>query len=213
MSSLATVSVVNMLAIARGPLGAKAPTKMSTGAKPFAYGLVGVTPFPGPFDPANLLEDAPESGVRLWREAELMHGRVGMLAAAGFLVQEKFHPLFGGEIVGPAINHIPQIPPFFWAFLTFGIGIAEAYRIQIGWVDPRTSTGASWTDTQFQLRDDYEPGDLGWDPLGIKPTDPEELEALQLKELNNGRLAMIAAAAFLAQETVNGKQIFENLGY
>lgn len=111
---------------------AKAPIKAPPPPPAFAYGLVGVTDFPGPFDPANLLKDAPEESVRLWREAELMHGRVGMLAAAGFLVQESFHPLFGGEITGPAIDHIPEIPPFFWAVLSFGIGIAEAYRIQIG---------------------------------------------------------------------------------
>jgi hypothetical protein len=172
----------------------------------FAYGLVGVTDFPGPFDPLNLLKDTPEGQVRLWREAELMHGRVGMLAATGFLVQESFHPLFGGEITGPAIEHIPEIPPLFWAVLAFGIAIPEAYRIQIGWADPRESEDSKWA-----LRDDYEPGDLGFDPLGLKPDDEDELEALQMKELNNGRLAMIAAAGFLAQETVNGKQILETL--
>ena len=32
-----------------------------------------------------------------------------MLAAAGFLVQEFFHPLFNG-INGPAIDQIPQLP-------------------------------------------------------------------------------------------------------
>ena len=117
---------------------AKAPIKAPPPPPAFAYGLVGVTDFPGPFDPAALLKDAPEDSVRLWREAELMHARVGMLAAAGFLVQESFHPLFGGTVTGPAINHIPQIPPFFWAVLSFGIGIAEAYRIQIGcaWPPP-----------------------------------------------------------------------------
>ena len=44
------------------------------------------------------------------REAELAHGRVGMLAAAGFLVQESFHPIYDG-IGGPAIEMIPLMPP------------------------------------------------------------------------------------------------------
>jgi hypothetical protein len=196
------VSCARLASLTRPPARPLPPT--------VAYGLVGVTDFPGPFDPANLLKEAPEETVKLWRESELMHGRVGMLAALGFLVQETYHPLFGGAVTGPAIGHIPQIPPFFWAFLTITIGIAESYRIQIGWADPRGPAGLE-TDKQWKLRDDYSPGDLGWDPLGLKPDDPEELEALQLKELNNGRLAMLAAAGFLAQETVNGKQILENL--
>jgi hypothetical protein len=125
---------ISSLALFQGK--AKAPIKAPPAPPAFAYGLVGVTNFPGPFDPLNLSKDAPESSVRLWREAELMHGRVGMLASAGFLVQESYHPLFGGTITGPAINQIPEIPPFFWAVLSFGIGISEAYRIQIGCARP-----------------------------------------------------------------------------
>jgi hypothetical protein len=58
---------------------------------------------------------------------------------------------------------------------------------------------------------DYVPGDIGFDPLNLKPTDPEELETLATKELQNGRLAMLAAAGFMAQELVDGKGIFEHL--
>ena len=35
---------------------------------------------------------------------------------------------------------------------------------------------------------------------------------MQAKEINNGRLAMIATAGMLVQELINGKGIFENLG-
>jgi len=35
---------------------------------------------------------------------------------------------------------------------------------------------------------------------------------MQTKELQNGRLAMLAAAGFLAQEAVDGKGILEHLG-
>merc|ERR1712094_96118 len=37
-------------------------------------------------------------------------------------------------------------------------------------------------------------------PLGLKPDDEQELFELQTKELNNGRLAMIAIAGFVAAE-------------
>ncbi len=45
------------------------------------------------------------------------------------------------------------------------------------------------------LREEYYPGDIGFDPLGLRPSDPAEAT----KELQNGRLAMLAAAGFMAQ--------------
>jgi hypothetical protein len=39
------------------------------------------------------------------------------------------------------------------------------------------------------------------------------LKVLATKELQNGRLAMLAAAGFLAQELSDGKGILEHLGY
>ena len=130
------------------------------------------------------------------REAELTHGRVAMLASLGFLVQEKFHPLFSGD-GGPAIQQIPNLPPFMWFAMTLGIGIVEGYRVNVGWSSPNEPNHV------FQkLRADYVPGDLGFDPLGLKPEDPTELRLMQEKELAHSRLAMIAAAGFLAQEAV-----------
>jgi len=165
----------------------------------FCYGLPGsIAPFEN-FDPFNLLDGKTFEQVRTWREAELAHARVGMLAAAGFLVQEKFHPLFSGD-GGPAIQQIPQLPVVMWFAITLGIGICEAYRIQVGWSNPNEP------EHVFQkLLPTYVPGDIGWDPLGLKPEDPEEFKAMQTKELQNGRLAMIAAAGFLAQEAVSGQ--------
>jgi light-harvesting complex I chlorophyll a/b binding protein 1 len=50
------------------------------------------------------------------------------------------------------------------------------------------------------------------DPLGLKPSDPEEFAEMSTKELQNGRLAMIGVAGMVAQELVNGQEIFINLG-
>ena len=58
------------------------------------------------------------------------------------------------------------------------------------------------------LREGYLPGDLGFDPMGLKPKGEAELLAMQNKELNNGRLAMIAAAGMIAQELATGKKLF-----
>ena len=164
----------------------------------FCYGLPGnIAPVEN-FDPFNLLEGKTFEQVRTWREAELAHCRVGMLAATGFLVQEKFHPLFSGD-GGPAIQQIPNLPPFMWFAMTLGIGIVEGYRVNVGWSSPNEPNHV------FQkLRADYVPGDLGFDPLGLKPEDPAEFREMQTKELQNGRLAMLAAAGFMAQEFASG---------
>jgi len=164
----------------------------------FAYGLAGGNNVLGEFDPANFLEGKTELEVFRYREAELAHGRVSMLASLGFIVQEKFHPLFSGD-GGPAIDQIPQLPPALWIALTIGIGAAEFYRIRKGWA-PLDETGKAET----ALREGYMPGDLAFDPLGLAPEDEEEFAIMQEKELSHCRLAMIAASGFLAQEAVSG---------
>jgi hypothetical protein len=60
------------------------------------------------------------------------------------------------------------------------------------------------------LQDEYYPGDSGFDPLGLKPTDTGEFDVMITKELQNGRLAMLAAAGFVAQELTDGKRIIEH---
>ena len=130
----------------------------------------------------------------------------------GFLAGEAVEGssfLWNAEITGPAISHLDQIPNLFWIALTMGIGIAETERAQIGWVEPKDVR----YDQPGLLKDDYMPGDIGFDPFGLRPKDPLALEAMQTKELQNGRLAMIAAAGFMAQELANGKGILENLGF
>jgi hypothetical protein len=148
--------------------------------------------------------------MKRYREAELTHGRVAMLAAVGFLVGEKVEGssfLFDAQITGPAITHLSQVPVGFWIALTVVIGAAEQTRATIGWVEPENVPVAK----AGLLRSDYTPGDIGFDPLGLRPEDPEELKIMQTKELQNGRLAMLAAAGFMAQELTDGKGIFEHL--
>ncbi len=197
----------------RTDMRSQAPTKVSpqmmfnfggVAAAPkkpeFAYGLPGGENVLGEFDPAGFLDGKSQLEVYRLREAELTHGRVSMLASLGFIVQEKFHPLFSGD-GGPAIDQIPQLPPWLWGVMLAGIGAAESTRINIGWqpLDPELKRATS------ALRDGYYPGDLGFDPLGLKPDDSEEFRLMQEKELSHCRLAMIAAAGFLAQEAVSGQ--------
>ena len=49
---------------------------------------------------------------------------------------------------------------------------------------------------------------MGFDPLGFKPTDAAAFKTIATKEINNGRLAMLAVAGIVAQELVTGEKIF-----
>ena len=168
----------------------------------FAWGLPGtIEPLPD-FDPLGFAEGCSLAEMKRYREAEVTHGRVSMLAVLGFLTAESFHPLFN-SIGGPAIRHLDQVrevAPSFFEFLTIVIGVAEFKRASTGWM----STG-------MKLREDYYPGDIGFDPAGLKPTDPVEFAEMQSKELSHGRIAMLAIAGFVAQELVDGATIFKDL--
>ena len=147
-------------------------------------------------------------GVKRFREAEVMHSRVAMMAVLGYIIGESTPTIAYGMNVHHTIanNQLPEIAgtvlfPFFLA-----INISEAFRANTGWVEPGLGP-------LFTLRETYYPGDIRFDPLGLKPTDPKEFANMQAKELSNGRLAMLAAAGFCVQEQINGKGILENLGF
>jgi len=178
----------------------------------FAFGLPGALAPVGEFDPLGLSKDVDLGTMKRYREAEVTHGRVAMAAVIGFLVQEAgFHPLFGtaGQDIGAGIRHLDEVraaSPVFFEILALAIGAAEANRALNGWVKPGDADG--WPG---KLNDEYYPGDIGFDPLGLKPADAEEFADMQTKELQHGRLAMLAAAGFIAQELVNETPIIENL--
>jgi light-harvesting complex I chlorophyll a/b binding protein 1 len=84
------------------------------------------------------------------------------------------------------------------------IGTCEAARISQGW----NSLNAPATE---QIKEDYNAGELGFDPLGLFPADADAAYELQTKELNNGRLAMISIAGFAVQEEVDHITIWRGL--
>jgi len=174
----------------------------------FAWGLPGSLAPVGEFDPAGFADGCSLNEMKRYREAEVTHGRVAMLSVIGILVAESFHPLFGGRISGPAIYHLTEVrhvQPEFFELLAVAIGIVETLRAQNGWTPPARVKGK-----QF-LNDGYYPGDLHFDPLGLKPEDPVDFAEMQTKELQHGRLAMLASAGFVAQELVDHASIVEHL--
>jgi len=152
--------------------------------------MVGAT---GPFgfwDPAGLSTDLPEGRLYFYREAELKSGRISMLAVLGIIVADKFHPFYEGAeaYISPVKSHFTDAAAaHFWPSLGFACGLAELF---------------SYPDGSMA------PGDLGFDPLGLKPTDEKELKVLQNKEINNGRLAMMAYAGIIGKELLTGEKVF-----
>jgi hypothetical protein len=147
------------------------------------------------WDPLGIATNVPEGQLLYYREAELKHGRVCMLAVLGLLVGENFHPLWGGNVDMPStFLGTPKIleTPMgqFWPVVTVMAGLDE---IRSG--------------TYNANNPDRIPGDFGWDPLGLKPKKESDLKEIQNKELLNGRLAMIAAIGIMAQELVTGEKI------
>merc|ERR1740139_1996194 len=179
----------------------------------FAFGLPGSLDPAPEFDPFGFADNADLLQMKSYREAETTHGRVAMLAFVGFLVTEapfEFHPLFdiASKDIGPAIRHLDEVraaAPFFFEILAVVIGTAELTRALKGWESP--DQGA-----QAALKDDYYPGDVGFDPLGLKPDSAEDFAIMQTKELQHGRLAMLATAGLVAQELVDGKEILVHAG-
>jgi hypothetical protein len=184
----------------------KAAVAMMENAVGFkAQDMAGVTGPLGFFDPLGFSTDCEAGKLLFYREVELKHGRVAMLAALGLLVGEQFHPLFGGDIDVPSYEAFQQTPlENFWPAVVAAIALPEIFSVS-SFEEPKNLL--QWSKT-WRMKTDRQPGDLGFDPLGLKPQNYDEFKKMQTKELNNGRLAMIAAAGMIAQEIATGQKLF-----
>lgn len=168
------------------------------------------------FDPLQLHTKVSPERLKLWREVELKHGRVAMLAAVGMIAAEirPFSPLFEGKVAGPSIYHVQQIyniAPRFWVYAVLAVGAFEMYSIALAW-GKRDVNGIAF------LKNDYVPGDLAFDPLNFANGGARsfgeyspEFYTRRDRELNNGRLAMIAVAGMWLQELVDKRTIMEHI--
>lgn len=163
--------------------------------------LPGITAPFGYFDPVGFSEGASEGKIKFYREVEVKHGRVAMLAALGFPVAEQFHPLFGGSIDVPSYIAFQETPlQTFWPAVVLAISVMEVFSV--------FSFNSPFGGEPWSIRSDYESGDLGFDPLGLKPSSAAEYKEMATKEINNGRLAMIAIAGMVGQELATGNKLF-----
>ena len=146
-----------------------------------------------------------------FREAELKHGRLAMLAAVAWPLQEIFHPILvdslraSGFGVRDALMETAGKSP---SLLNGGLEqweVAPALAIAIGLagaleendVRAREDMGLQFNEYPKSRR----AGDFGFDPLNIVGSLPAEDQfQFEEKELLNGRLAMIAVTCYVAEE-------------
>merc|ERR1719285_389846 len=122
----------------------------------YAKTLPAAGPF-GFFDPLGLTSELTPGAVRFYREVEVKHGRVAMLAAVGFLVAEQFHPLWGGNVDVPSYIAFQETPlQAFWPAVVIAIAVPEIFSV---FTFQSPFGGETWS-----MRTDHEAGDLGFDP-------------------------------------------------
>ena len=120
-----------------------------------------------------------------YREAEIKHARLAMLAAVGWPVSEFTN--FGGLLTetgrAPALLNggLDQVNPLYWVFC---IALGAFFELPA-------------YQKQFAAdQSKYVPGDIGWDPLGLNSDLTGNIE------IWTGRLAMIAITAYALEEAV-----------
>lgn len=143
------------------------------------------------FDPVGFAERSPE-WLNWFREAELKHGRQAMLATVGLVVPE-FVRIPGAQF---SFESIPNVLDAHDALLDTSM---KQILLWISLAEVMT-LGALSNMNEF----DRAPGDFGFDPMGLYPTDPKAQEEMKLKELKNGRLAMVAIGGMIHGAIVSG---------
>jgi hypothetical protein len=173
---------------------AKAPAKKVVAApvSSFAGGLIGSSVEAPEFDPLSLSAGRSDETIAWYRASELKHGRVCMLACLGLWVQALVHiPDDTFSLGGNAIDALYKVAaerPQAIVQILLAIGAIETVSLNI--------EGSA-------------PGDLNFDPLGFKLK--YDQEDMALKELKNGRAAMIGAAGMLVQNALTGQGVFEQI--
>ena len=145
--------------------------------------------------PGAVKEDPPPPRpsaliLRDYREAEIRHGRLAMLAAMFWPLQEMLDKLLlDDDQFGPLI-YGPVTLPYFPLLMTL-------IMMLLGYLD----IYAKAIQEKDNIGEAYLPGDCFWDPLFILQGAPASMKRnMQERELFNGRVAMLAFAAYTFEE-------------
>mmetsp|Transcript_25720 Transcript_25720/g.37965 ORF Transcript_25720/g.37965 Transcript_25720/m.37965 type:complete len:205 (-) Transcript_25720:312-926(-) len=158
--------------------------------KPFSDALGAMAPL-GLFDPLGLIADGSQAKFDALRERELKHGRVSMLAVAGYLTT-------AAGIRFPGAENIPDGLKAFPALMESQDGMNVLYQMGAFFVIAEiVNRDATWLDNEAEFVGDYRNGalDFGWD----KFDDATKLKKRTI-ELNNGRAAMMGIWGLVTHE-------------
>ena len=156
--------------------------------------LVGSSAPLGFFDPLGFTKGADAKTINKYRESELKHGRVAMLAVLGWLTQEKFHPLYGGKISGNPLTAFGEVPPLAFVQIIAFCGLLE------------------YAFSEAARGEGYKAGDYYGISTRFQDASNPAWTGFQTRELNNGRLAMFAIIGEIAHAGITGKGALEQLG-
>jgi light-harvesting complex I chlorophyll a/b binding protein 4 len=146
------------------------------------------------FDPLGFSDNFD---MKWLRESELKHGRASMLATLGFVMQE-FVTIPGYEHVDDSNMGPTVVGASAMLQIVFGMGYLEFV----------TNNGNVTMETMFKDPKRVA-GNLGFDPLQIsKDMDPEKRKRMELRELKNGRLAMLAIGGMIHHNWITGEPLF-----
>jgi len=189
--------------------------------------LDGTLPGDYGYDPLGLGQDAEQ--VAKYRVNELLHARWAMLAAAGIIIPEGLQAN-GADIVGGTWFEtgskmldggllkwfavpwgVVEIPLPLFAIVIVNTGLMAAVELYRG--NGKGPAGYSpgigqFEDSVFDGIDTLYPGGP-FDPLNLG-ADPEVLAELKVKEIKNGRLAMVSVLAFAIQSSVTKEGPYAN---
>ena len=149
--------------------------------------VTGITPPVGFWDPLGLSDGKSDEVMVFYREAELKHGRVAMAACLGwFITAGGVHPAFDSSLSSNPLVAAHELPFVGWLQFFLGCGAVE------------------WLTEQIKKRPGYVPGDILGASYWVDNSDEGWVD-YQNKELNNGRLAMLAIVGIYTQTVLFGE--------